>query len=78
MLSVTAVGDGLVAVGSEWESIVWTSSDGIAWTQVPNDEAVFGEGMFKVTTGGPGVVVLGRSGRPAMWVATPTDKEGAP
>jgi len=46
--SVTAGGPGLVAVGSDnsfgerAEAAVWTSPDGITWSRVPHDEAVFG------------------------------------
>ena len=44
---VAAGGPGLVAVGldssgGDWDAAVWTSPDGLAWTRVPHDEAVFG------------------------------------
>jgi hypothetical protein len=56
MLSVTAGGPGLVAVGSDGhldaeddlmdpfanDAAVWTSTNGFAWTRVAHDEAVFG------------------------------------
>ena len=76
MNSVTAGGPGLVAVG--WDgvgdfssvlrdpnsAVVWTSVDGITWSRVPHDEAVFGtadkgQNMTSVTVGGPGLVAVG-------------------
>ena len=71
MNSVTAGGPGLVAVGSvgtEWDldAAVWTSADGLTWSRVPNDEAVFGgpsfQWMSSVTAGGPGLVAVGWTG----------------
>jgi hypothetical protein len=68
---VTAGGPGLVAVGLGWSgetsnAAVWTSSDGITWSRVPHDEAIFGgEGfqtMQSVTVGGPGLVAVGKDG----------------
>jgi hypothetical protein len=67
MNSVTAQGPGLVAVGLEGyvdgedeRAAVWTSRDGIAWSRVPHNEAVFGGGwMRSVTAGGPGLVAVG-------------------
>jgi len=70
MEGVTAGGPGLVAVGSVDEGVeeqsrsaVWTSVDGITWTRVPHDEAIFGrvgiQGMASVTSGGPGLVAVG-------------------
>jgi hypothetical protein len=54
------------------DAAVWTSVDGIIWTRVPHDEAVFGEGvgfgsegfqgMNSVTAGGPGLVAVGFDG----------------
>jgi hypothetical protein len=42
---------------------VWTSPDGISWTRVPHDEAVFGgqnsQEMHRITVGGPGLVAVG-------------------
>jgi hypothetical protein len=69
MTSVTAGGPGLVAVGAvgsgyDFEvAAVWTSVDGLTWSRVPHDEAVFGgggQGMNSVTVGGPGLVAVGR------------------
>jgi hypothetical protein len=78
MASVIAGGPGLVAVGHErlgdWDTAVWTSADGITWSRVPHDEAVFGgEGdqrMASVIAGGPGLVVVGsdESRDTAVWV----------
>lgn len=50
---------------------VWTSPDGIDWSRVANDDAVFGTQkadlpaleMRSVTAGGPGVVAVGANGR---------------
>ena len=70
MLSVTVGGPGLVAVGwdgsdTRQDAAAWTSSDGITWSRVPNNEAAFvGEdfqsmSMTSVATGGPGLVAVG-------------------
>ncbi len=66
MASVTAGGPGLVAVGIDsngtfrTKTLVWISPDGLRWSRVPHDEAVFGEAtMFSVTAGGPGLVAVG-------------------
>ena len=68
MKSVITGGPGLVAVGSSESdenpsAAVWTSSDGITWSRVPHDEAVFGgedsQEMTSVTAGGPGLVAVG-------------------
>ena len=83
MLSVTAGGPGLVAVSVEFsagdfDAAVWTSPDGITWSRVPHDEAVFGgeseQWMWSVTAGGPGLVAVGHDGTGgdqdgAVWVA---------
>jgi hypothetical protein len=61
MLSVTAGGPGLVAVGADYwppelaETPVWTSPDGITWTRVPDDVTV--RGSMYVSAGGPGLLV---------------------
>jgi hypothetical protein len=73
MRSVTAGGPGLVAVGTEWEdgytnsdAAVWTSVDGLTWSRVPHDEAIFGgpidQAMTSVTAGGVGLVAVGFDG----------------
>jgi len=71
MSGVTVGGPGLVAVGSDFsggdvDAAVWTSADGITWSRVPHDEAVFGgdgdQEMVSVTTGGPGLVAVGWEG----------------
>jgi hypothetical protein len=87
MNSITPGGPGLVAVGqsdrfgegdplnegdvNEGDAVVWTSVDGLTWTRVPHDEAVFGgvetQGMFDVTAGGPGLVAVGRDGAGMAW-----------
>jgi hypothetical protein len=68
---VTAGGPGLVAVGSfadeaagvAQRAAVWTSVDGLTWSRVPHDEAMFGGGdeqrMTAVAVGGPGLVAVG-------------------
>jgi hypothetical protein len=43
MSDVIDVGSGLIAVGvSHGQAAVWTSPDGVAWSRVPHDEALFG------------------------------------
>ncbi len=67
MLSVTAGGPGLVAVGwdetsGDEDAAVWTSPDGMTWTRIPNSDTLGGEDgqvMLSVTAGGPGLVVVG-------------------
>jgi hypothetical protein len=72
MHSVTVTGAGLVAVGVDGgydracgrftrpEAVVWTSVDGLTWSRVPADEAVFGgTGMYGVTVTGAGLVAVG-------------------
>jgi len=69
MLSVTAGGPGLVAVGwdelegADHRAAVWTSPDGITWSRIPHDAAVFGGEpvavLWSVTAGGPGLVAVG-------------------
>jgi|GEM_PF-1096643 len=48
------------------DAVVWTSPDGLTWSRVPHDEAVFGgdgnRQMFDVAVGGPGLVAVGRDG----------------
>ncbi|MEE8407790.1 MAG: hypothetical protein V3S32_11660 [Acidimicrobiia bacterium] len=67
MLSVTAGGPGLVAVGADYwpseraETPVWTSPDGFTWTRVPDDESFRGS-MNGVTAGGSGLVAVGAEG----------------
>lgn len=69
MLSVTAGGPGLVAVGFTQvdNAPVWTSPDGLDWTPVPLEESPRLEpGLTSVTAGGPGFVAVGYSyGAPA-------------
>jgi hypothetical protein len=66
--SVIAGGPGLVAVGDDssggdGDAAVWTSGDGVAWSRVLADAAVFGgaadQSMQAVTIGGPGLVAVG-------------------
>ncbi len=83
MVSVTVGGPGLVAVGLDGPGFdraeVWTSPDGITWSQVRHDEAIFGgEGdqlMSSVTAGGPGLVAVGLDGSggdfdAALWISS--------
>jgi hypothetical protein len=67
--SVTSAESGLVvAVGNEGtdggdDAAVWTSVDGITWSRVPHDAAVFGvAAMQSVTVGGLGFVAVGPAG----------------
>ncbi len=74
MADVTVGGPGLVAVGHrDGGSAVWTSVDGITWSRVPFDAAVFGGSnrMLSVTTGGPGLVAVGDrvGGGSAVWTS---------
>ncbi len=87
MFSVTVGGPGFVAVGSdatlnneEGDAAVWTSPDGVSWSRVPHNEAIFGgEGhqrMVSVTVGGPGLVAVGfdapagnEEGNAAVWIS---------
>jgi hypothetical protein len=79
MQSVTATGQGMVAVGGSGEgAAVWTSTDGITWSRVGHDEDVFGGAagpvMESVTTTGQGLVAVGSDGEAAaVWVAVPDD-----
>ncbi len=65
-------------------AVVWTSVDGLAWSQVPQNLAVFGggdrqwTGITSVTNYGDGLVAIGsdktNNGLDAMaWVATPEE-----
>lgn len=84
MTGVTVGGPGLVAVGSDGlnsdaptgraSAVVWTSVDGLTWSRVPHDEAVFGgegdQGMFDVAVGGPGLVAVGENDQGApIWTS---------
>jgi hypothetical protein len=72
MSSVVAGGPGLVAVGFDgvrdilFNAAVWTSADGLRWSRVPRDEAVFGgpgrQEMTSVVVAGPGLIAVGFSG----------------
>lgn len=80
MTDVAAAGDRLVAVGSMMmndtsnEAVVWTSADGMTWTDVPLDRDVFPLGSsFSSVTGGPdGFIAIGdeAGGDPAAIPAT--------
>ena len=78
MYGVTVGGPGLVGFGSEESdeeetAVVWTSVDGVTWSRVPDDEAVFaGAGIGSMTAGGPGLVAVG-SGVSAAVVWTSPD-----
>ena len=75
---VLAVGGGLVAVGREELPAgpvlaVWTSPDGLSWSRLPHEEAVFGHSAdlrsLSATAAVPGLVVVDGGG--ALWVAAP-------
>ncbi len=72
MFGVTSGGPGLVAVGEDWtdtesgggRAAVWTSPDGVTWTRVADDEAVFSvagrnTSMGQVATLGSTLVATG-------------------
>jgi hypothetical protein len=82
MLSVTAGGSGLVAVGFDsidhcgWDSAVWTSPGGFTWSRVPDERGCFTTGfgsydrMLSVTVGPSGLVAVGEEhypGAAAVW-----------
>lgn len=63
-------GDGLL---DDADAAVWTFPDGVSWSRVPDDEAVFGgaegQSMTSVTVGGPGLVAVGSGDSDApVWV----------
>jgi hypothetical protein len=77
MLSVTAGGPGLVAVGFDsvdgdcgWDSAVWTSPDGLNWSRVPDERDCNTPGtlpydrMLSVTVGPSGLVAVGEEHSP--------------
>ena len=74
MSGVTVGGPGLVAVGLDLAgaTAVWTSVDGITWSQVPHDDAVSGrypDWISDVTVGGSGLVAGGsEADDAAVWV----------
>jgi hypothetical protein len=92
MSEVIAVGHGLVAVGGptynyrgpsdgDLGAAVWTSPDGITWSRVSHDTAVFGgtgeNGISSVTTAGSNLVAVGShqssiDANAAVWVAAGT------
>jgi hypothetical protein len=68
MNAVVAGGPGLVAVGldesvGDTDAAVWTSPDGLTWSRVPHDDAVFGgpeaQLMYSAVAGDMGLVVVG-------------------
>lgn len=74
MAAVAATRSGFVAVGAaeegeDFDAAVWTSPDGLSWTRVAHDEAVFGgdatggrrldQTMTDVVTAGTGLVAVG-------------------
>jgi hypothetical protein len=78
MSSVAVGGPGLVAVGysepgDDAAAAVWTSTDGLAWSRVPHDEAALGgpndQAMRSVVAGGPGLVAVGWDASGGDWQA---------
>jgi hypothetical protein len=81
MLSVTAGDPGFVVVGfAGADAAAWTSPDGITWSRIAHDEAIFGgEGpieMVSVTAGGPGLVAVGSAGSDDRVAAVWTSVDG--
>ena len=69
MLSVTAGGPGLVAVGRK---AAWTSPDGVTWSRIA-DDVTARSFMTGVTAGGPGLVAVGLGSSGAAAVLTSVD-----
>jgi hypothetical protein len=76
MTGVTAHGTGMVAIGEvQTDGIrgaaVWTSTDGITWSRLPNDKALFPDAsMVDVTAVGSLLVAVGESGSAvAVWTS---------
>jgi hypothetical protein len=78
LTAVAPGGPGLVAVGAEFsgddfDAAVWASPDGITWSRVPHDEAVFGgpdyQEMWSVVAAGPGLIAVGLDGSGGDWDA---------
>jgi hypothetical protein len=77
MRDVTEGGPGLVAVGSDaWSAAVWTSSDGITWSRVPDDPEVFGYGRTGESSWRMSQVVAGESGFVAVGSVVWTSPDG--
>jgi hypothetical protein len=77
---VAAAGDHLVAVGGmtmndmSQEAVIWTSGDGVTWTDVPLDPEVFpaGSSLGEVTGGPDGFIAIGadaHDGPPSTWTS---------
>jgi hypothetical protein len=64
-----------VGVGGGGDAAVWTSPDGVTWSRVSHDDAVFGgpghQWMSDVTIGGPGLVAVGwdETNGAAVWTS---------
>ncbi len=69
---VAAGSAGLAVVGtSPTGPVVWTSSDGRAWTRVPAAQTPASGRMMDVAAAGPGFVAVGSDGaRAAAWTST--------
>jgi hypothetical protein len=89
-VDVVATPSGFVAVGldgsgGDWDAAVWTSPDGLAWSRVPHDEAVFGgpgtQAMIGIEASGPGLVAVGHESltldESEPPVAADADRDGA-
>ena len=78
MFGVTAGGPGVVAVGADdsgGDAAVWTSVDGLIWTRIHHDEAVFGSAqMLDVAGVGHGLVAVGQG--PGLDAAAWTSLDG--
>jgi hypothetical protein len=76
MNAVTAGGPGLVAVGTDGSNAaVWTSVDGMSWSRVPHEDAIFGgeadQEIKSVALADVGLVAVGTDGsRAAVWAST--------
>ena len=63
---MAALQEGIISVGRDvttGNAAVWTSPDGVTWTRVAHEDALFGDGkMLTATADGTRAVVIGGTG----------------